>query len=144
LSEIVNRLTGKWGRFVEGLVTPAAVKMFRERGIDVKYASTRNRVRQDGEEMEADVLFENDEFAIVIEVKSTLSVEDINFYLEKLERFKEFFPRFKKYKLIGAVAGIVIEEGADKYAYRKGLFVIAQTGETMKILNDGKFRPKVW
>ena len=47
-------------------------------------------------------------------------------------------------KVIGAVAGIVIDESADKYAYRKGLFVIGQTGETVKILNDEKFEPKVW
>ncbi len=42
------------------------------------------------------------------------------------------------------MAGIVIDEAADKYAYRKGLFVIAQAGENIKILNDEKFKPKEW
>ena len=38
-------------------------------------------------------------------------------------------------------SGIVIEE-ANKFAYRQGLFVIGQTGETVKILNDKTFKPK--
>ncbi|MEA5533796.1 DUF3782 domain-containing protein, partial [Crocosphaera sp. XPORK-15E] len=44
----------------------------------------------------------------------------------------------------GAVAGIEIEEGADKYAYRQGLFVLAQAGENVAILNSYEFQPKVW
>jgi len=36
----------------------------------------------------------------------------------------------------------VIDGGADKFAYRQGLFVIAQKGENVKILNDKKFIPK--
>jgi hypothetical protein len=32
----VNGLTSRWGRFVEELVEPAVVRMFQERGIDVK------------------------------------------------------------------------------------------------------------
>jgi len=118
--------------------------MFRERGIDVRWTSTRNRVRKDGEEMEIDVLLENDEYVVAIEVKSTLSVEDVNEHIRKLERFKEFLPRFEKHRILGAVAGIVIEEDADKYAYRKGLFVITQTGGSVMILDDEKCKPKEW
>jgi len=144
LNETVNALTGKWGKFVEGLVAPGAVRMFREKGIDVERTSTRNKIQKGGEEMEIDILLENEEYVVATEVKSTLKVEDVNEYIEKLRRLCEFFPRFKEQKLIGAVAGIVIEEEADKYAYRKGLFVITQTGEAVKILNDEKFNPKLW
>ena len=144
LNETVNALTGKWSKFVEGLVAPGAVRMFKERGIEVERTSTRNKIQKNGTEMEIDILLENDEYVVAIEVKSTLTVEDVNEHLEKLSRFRDFFPRFKEQKLIGAVAGIVMEEEADRYAYRKGLFVIGQTGETVKILNDNKFRPKIW
>jgi hypothetical protein len=54
------------------------------------------------------------------------------------------FLKYKNKKALGAVAGIVIDEGADRHAYRQGLFVIAQSGETVKILNDAKFEPKTW
>ena len=126
------------------MVEPGAVRIFKERGIDVERASTRNRIRKNGTEMEIDIILENEEYVVAIEVKSTLKVEDVNEHIEDLGRLREFFPRFKNQKLIGAVAGIVMEEGADRYAYRRGLFVIGQTGETVKILNDDKFRPKIW
>ena len=54
------------------------------------------------------------------------------------------FPEYNDKQLYGAVAGIEIEQGADKYAYRQGLFVLAQSGETVTILNDARFQPKVW
>jgi hypothetical protein len=53
-------------------------------------------------------------------------------------------PEYADRKVIGAVAGIVIDEDADKFAYRNGLFVMAQSGEAVKILNDEQFRPKHW
>ena len=142
VSRNVGALTSKWGKFVEGLVAPGAVRMFKERGIKVKQTYTRAESQKNGEEMEIDV--------IAISVKSTLKVEDVNEHMDDLSRFREFFPNFADRKLLGAVAGIVIEkatkgqEEADQYAYRKGLFVITKTGETVKILNDEKFKPRLW
>ena len=140
----VGDLTGKWGKFVEGLVAPGAVRIFKERGIEVHQTHTRIEAQKGGESMEIDVLVVNDEYAIVISVKSTLSVDDVNEHLSNLANFRKFFPYLADKKLLGAVAGIVIEEGAGKYAYRRGLFVITQAGENIKILNDEKFRPKEW
>ena len=37
-----------------------------------------------------------------------------------------------------------IEEGSDKYAYKQGLYVIAESDETVRILNDDTFKPKKW
>jgi hypothetical protein len=34
--------------------------------------------------------------------------------------------------------------GNDRYAYRQGLFVLAQAGETVSILNNPDFEPKNW
>jgi hypothetical protein len=39
------------------------------------------------------------------------------------------------------VAGIEIDQGIDVYAYRRGLFVIKQSGETVKIINYTQFQP---
>ncbi len=43
---------------------------------------------------------------------------------------------------MGAVAGIDIQEG--RYGYQQGLFVIGQSGEMVRILNDKKFQPRFW
>lgn len=71
-------------------------------------------------------------------------MEDVRDHLYRMEHFRRFFPQYTDNRLIGAVAGMVIAEEADKFAYRQGLFVIAQAGETVHLLNDEKFQPKHW
>jgi len=115
--------------------------MFKERGIEVEKVFQRVKAHKDGKEIEIDIL--NKEYAILIEAKSSLSISNVNEHIERLKAFKIFFPEYSDRKVVGAVAGITIEEDADKYAYRHGLFVIGQSGETVRILNDKQFRP-VW
>ncbi len=80
----------------------------------------------------------------MVEVKSSLGVDNVKELINDLQEFKQFFPEYNQKQLYGAVAGIEIEEGADKYAYRQGLFVLVQTGETVTILNYEQFQPKAW
>jgi len=138
--------TGQWGKLVEALVEPSVLRLFQERGIQVIDTAQRLKTTKNGEQMEIDILATNEDSVIVVEVKTTLKVEDVNAFIsEKLSRFFEFFPKYKGMTLYGAVAGIRIEEVADRYAYRKGLFVLTLSGEGMVvILNDEKFRPKEW
>ena len=140
----VNALTGKWSKFVEALVVPAAERLFRERGILVDKVSQRVRARENGEGMEIDVLAVDGEHAVLIEVKSTLGIDDVREHIDRLGKFKRFFPEYADRKAVGAVAGIVIDEGVDRFAYKNGLFVIAQSGDTVRVLNDEKFVPKEW
>ena len=42
------------------------------------------------------------------------------------------------------MAGIEINQGIDRYAYQKGLFVIRPSGDTVEIVNDLKFRATTW
>jgi len=140
----IDALTGKWGKFVEGLIAPGVVSMFKERRIDVDRIFQRVKAYKDGKSVEIDILAINKEYALLIEAKSSLSVEDVKEHLERLNAFKKFFPEYSDRKVVGAVAGIVIEEGADRFAYHQGLYVIGQTGETVRILNDKQFKPKVW
>jgi len=143
-SNAVYALAGKWSKFVEGLIAPAAERLFKERGIDVDGIYQRVKRHKNGEEMEIDILATNGEYAVLIEAKSTLKIEDIKDHIERLKKFKSFFPEYSNRKVIGALGGIVIEEGPDKYAYKQGLYVIAESGETIRILNDEKFNPKKW
>ncbi len=140
----IGDLSSKWGRFVEGLVVPGMISLFEKRGIEIEKISQRVRVRKKDGEMEIDILGINGEYAVLVEVKSTLSPEDVMEFIEKLKKFKKFFPEYADRKIVGAVAGIVMESEADKFAYRQGLFVIAQKGETVKIINDRKFTPKIF
>lgn len=140
----INALDGKWGRFVEGLVMPGVKRLFRERGIVLEKVSPRMNAQKNGDHLEIDVFGVGEEHVVMVEVKSTLSVEDVKEHLHDLSRFKTFFPEYKDRQVLGAVAGIVIDEHVSRYAYQQGLFVIGQNGDAVRFLNDDKFRPKTW
>jgi len=144
VSQEIGNLGGKWGRFVENMVAPACETIFKSRGIPVHRVAQRVQGKLNGKILEIDILVNNENHVLAVEVKSTLSVEDVKEFVTDLSQFRQFFPEYHDKQLYGAVAGIEMEEEADKYAYRQGLFVLAQSGETITILNDDKFQPKVW
>ena len=143
-SRSVDNLTTSWGRFVEELVEPAVIQLFRAKGIDVKETYSRARVKRQGIAMEIDILAVDETEVVLVECKSRLSKDDVEEFLEKLSKFKQAFPHYQKYQAYGAVAGIEIDEGVDRYAYKKGLFVIKPSGDTVEIINDSGFKPKLW
>ena len=143
-SKAVDSLTTRWGRFVEELVEPAVLRLFQEKGIDIKEVYPRARVKRQGIAMEIDILAVDDTDLVVVECKSRLSQDDVDEFIEKLTRFKIAFPHYQNYRAYGAVAGIEINEGIDRYAYKKGLFVIKPSGDTVAIINDADFQPNTW
>jgi uncharacterized protein YukE len=143
-SRQIQDLTGSWGKFVESMVEPAVVRLFQARGIMIEATATRVKKRKDGKEIEIDILGYNRDYVVAVEVKTTLKVEDVKFFLETLGSFKHFFPEHDNKKLVGAVAGMKIEEGVDRFAYRQGLFIMAQKGESIVLLNDETFLPHIW
>ncbi|ULB45218.1 hypothetical protein H4N54_22885, partial [Limnospira fusiformis KN01] len=101
-------------------------------------------VKRFGEAIEIDLLVVNSDQAILVEVKSKLTETDINEHLERLEKFKRLMPAYRDFHAMGAVAGMVVPEEVASYGYRRGLFVLAQSGDSVVILNDDKFRPRQW
>ncbi len=143
-SREVGKLTSRWAPFVKDYVEPGVVRIFQERGIAVKETHPRIQAERENVAMEIDILAVDDNVAVAIEVKSRLSTTDVNEFKEKLGKFKEAFPAYKNYKIHGAVAAIGVTKEVARYAYRQGLFVIVQSGETVEIANDEAFQPKNW
>jgi hypothetical protein len=140
----IGDLGGKWGRFVENMVAPACETLFLKKGIPVHQVAQRLKRHSAEKTLEIDILVTNEAHVLVVEVKSTLGVTDVKEFIEDLSQFRLFFPEYAQKDLYGAVAGIEIEKGVAKFAYRQGLFVLAQSGETVTILNDDNFQPKCW
>lgn len=140
----VDGLTTRWGQFVENLVEPAVLRLFQERGIDVQEVTRRMRSQRRGAEMEIDIFAVDGDVAVAVEVKSRLSHQDVEYFLGSLSRFKQSFPHYADYQIYGAVAAIEIDEGVDRFAYQRGLFVIKQTGDTVMIANNSTFQPVAW
>jgi hypothetical protein len=145
VSKQIDNLGGKWGKFVETMVAPACETLFLiNRGILAYQVSQLVKKRLDGKTLEIDVMAANEDYVLIVKVRCSLGVDDVNELIKDLTQFRIFFPEYSQKQLYGAVAGIEIEEGTDKYAYRQGLFVLAQAGETVSILNDSTFQPKNW
>ena len=140
----IGRLGNKLGDFVEEMVRPAAVRLFQERGIAVHEVHRQVVANRQGAAIEVDLLVVNDEDVVAIECKSTLSVDDVNEHLVRLGKLKELLPSYADKRVLGAVTGMVIPDHVATYAYRQGLFVLAQSGESVVILNDANFQPKAW
>jgi hypothetical protein len=144
VDEQLGKLGNRLGEFVEWQVRPAAVRLFQERSIDVTELSSDLSVQRGDEGLEIDLLVVNGSEAIAIEVKSKLTQADVDEHLERLDKFKRLLPRYQSLKILGAVAAMVTPKEVASYAYRQGLFVIAQSGDNLVILNDQKFKPKAW
>ncbi|MEM7531134.1 MAG: hypothetical protein AAF639_03070 [Chloroflexota bacterium] len=143
LRKLEGRYGNEWGDLVEALVAPGAVKLFRERGIDVTRNARNLESERNGDHMELDLVLQNGEEMVIVEIKSKLKSRDVDDFLEDLSRLYTFFPDYQQYNVFGAVAGLHVDKSAARYAYRKGLFVVAVTGDDMvSILNDDKFRPR--
>jgi hypothetical protein len=144
VNEQLGKLGNRLGEFVEWQVRPAAVRLFQERGIDVHELHTEVSVKRPQGGLEIDLLVVNETEVILIEVKSKLTQKDVDEHLERLAKFKEFMPRYGDANALGAVAAMVVTDEVANYAYRRGLFVLAQSGESVIILNDTQFQPQVW
>ena len=146
ISRDLGRLGNRLGEFVEEMVEPAVVALFQARGLKVYRTMQDLTCRDDDGRLLAlvDLAVIDSDTLIAVECKSHLSVDDVNEHLERLTHFKTYWPEYGGYKLLGAVAAMVVPEEVAAYAYRKGLFVLAPSGETMRLLNDEAFQPKAW
>lgn len=68
----------------------------------------------------------------------------MNKHLERMDTFKRVLPSNASKQVMGAVTRMIIPDNVAQYAYKKGLFVIGQTGDQLVVRNDMKFKPKVW
>ncbi len=144
VSASIGRLGNRLGDFIEDAVQPAAVRLFQGRGIAVHEVQQNVTVQRGEEGLEIDLMVVNDSEAVAVECKSNLKIDDVNEHLERLAKLKRLLPRYANFKLMGAVAAMVIPDNVARYAVSKGLFVIGQSGEDLAIRNDDDFTPAVW
>jgi hypothetical protein len=144
MSASIGRLGNRLGDFVEDAVRPAAVRLFKERGIEVHEVQQNVSVQRGEEGVEIDLMVVNDTEAVAVECKSNLKIDDVQEHLERLGKLKRLLPRYADFKLMGAVAALVTPDHVARYAYAQGLFVIGQSGDHLEIRNDLAFKPTVW
>jgi hypothetical protein len=145
-SKQIGKLNNRFGEIVECMVAPNLREKFRELGFKFREAMT-NRVFSDDDDktlFEVDVFLQNGDKAMLAEVKTTLTTEDVKDHIVRLEKMRNYADLHgDKRAFLGAVAGVVMTSNVKEYALEQGFYVIEPSGETFNIIPpDGK--PKEW
>ena len=147
-----GNFNNKWGNFLENLVKGDLVKLLSKRNIKVDMVRSR-LVASDstGKEVgEFDVVAMNGKEIVTVEVKTTLTKEKVEKFINKLKMFKKYFSEHRDKVLYGGVAFLCEPESeeaesAAKYAEENGLFVILSPGgegDFSTMSNSKDFKPK--
>ena len=144
LREARDLFTSQWGKLMESLVEGELVKLLNKKGIDVDSTSTNMKGEYKDQNWELDIVAINGKEVVLVEVKTTLKVKDIEHFTKKLNIFTTWRPEYKGQKIYGAVAYLRADENSAKYAEKLGLFVIRATGSSSSIINQKDFKPKAF
>ena len=155
----------KWGSFVENLVKGTLVSLLKSKGIAVTRLIPNYEVSDANLQpiAEFDLIASNGDEMVVVEVKTTLSNDKVDEFIQKIEKFdKSGFPTYKEGKKVyGAMAYLEVYErtkrakkreqskGEDSAirAARKGLWLIEAPGGNVDfatIVNPADFVPRAF
>ncbi|MDR0623396.1 MAG: hypothetical protein LBG10_03105 [Treponema sp.] len=146
-SRIVGNLGNKLGIVVEHLVLSNIKEKFNILGYEFTKAGPGVLIEDRKNKIitQIDAMLENGEYALAIEVKTQLNVGHVDEHLERMEKLRRYADdRGDKRKFLGAVAGAVVADNVKKYALKKGLYVIRQSGDTVTIEKPRAFKPREW
>jgi len=142
----IGRLSKRMGDVVEFMVAPNLREKFKEFGFNFSQSSQKIIVsdKENKISFEIDVFLENYSKAMLVEVKTTPTTEDVKDHVKRLDKMRKYADlRGDKRIFLGAVAGVVITDNVRKYILKQGFFVIEPSGEGFNITSP-KGKPKEW
>jgi hypothetical protein len=143
----VGGLNRSLGELIETLIAARLWEKFPDYNLKRAYQRVpifdeNNRTMTD-----IDILLSNTDTVMVVEVKRQLDDRrDVDDHLKRMERIRKYPPaEVAGKKMIGAIAGGVVDDDTRRYAYESGFFVLELTGDTVQLIPppDG-FVPKKW
>jgi hypothetical protein len=143
----ISKLGSRLGDLVEELIVPNILEKFNKLGYIFGKVAPNVRYRDSGGVYiaEVDILLENGDTALAVEVKTTLTDNDVRDHLRRMEKLRLYADEHgDKRKLLGAVAGAIAPEGAKAFAIKSGFFVLEQSGDTVRISVPEDFKPREW
>ena len=150
VSDVTKNLGGlgnTLGRFTESMFSNELWQKFNEFGYTFSKQSEHVKLEKDGKVLtEIDFFLEDGKYAMLVEIKTDLTLSDVNEHIERIEKVREYMDaRNDSRKLVGAVAGGIVPDSVLKYAQRKGLYVVQQTSDSIAIapMPEG-FTPHEW
>jgi len=145
-NERLGKYVNLFGDFTEYMMAPKLREKFTEFGFDFPKANRNNSVRDKINNifLETDAMLENGDKAMMVEIKTQLTVERINKHIERLEKMRRYADLHgDKRTFLGAVAGVVVADEVREYALHQGLYLIEPAGEDL-IITPPNGKPKEW
>jgi hypothetical protein len=143
----ISKLGSRTGDLIEELIFPNILEKFNALGYVFGKAAPRVRYRDSRGVYvtEVDILLENGDTALAVEVKTTLTDNDVRDHIARMEKLRSYADEHgDKRKLLGAVAGAIAAEEVKSFAVKSGFFVLEQSGDTVKISVPEGFKPREW
>jgi hypothetical protein len=83
---------------------------------------------------------------MAVEIKTSLSVEDVNNHLDRLKKLRDYEEdtNLNGKKLYGAVVGVLIDHHARKLALKNGLYVVEVLEYEKMLKTEKPERRKAW
>ena len=147
LSRNIGGVSNTLGRMSEGMFSMELHKKFNGLGYPFTKQTPHVMYYENGRVIaEADFLLENGDYAMVVEVKTELKINDVKDHVKRIAAIRKDFDSHGDTRiLVGAMAGVTIHEGVQDYAQKQGLYVITQSGDTITVakLPQG-FKAREW
>ncbi|MDQ1266703.1 MAG: hypothetical protein QG635_1855, partial [Bacteroidota bacterium] len=94
LNKLEYLFKSQWGKLIESLVDGDLVALLKKRQIAVNFTTTRAKLFFNDREYEFDIIAENGSDVVIVEVKTTLRVDDVKEFLEELKMIRTLFPKY--------------------------------------------------
>ncbi|MDR2210787.1 MAG: hypothetical protein LBO65_04875 [Spirochaetaceae bacterium] len=133
----ISRLGSRIGDLIEHLTAANILEQFKEQGYEFTRISRNNKLKgpQNQTVAEIDILLENGGFAMVVEVKSLLTLADVKDHIKRMETIRQYADSHRDgRKYVSSVSGALIEDEARSFALNRGIYVIEHTGDTVHII----------
>ena len=135
------------GKLTEALLSSELWKKFVELGYEFSRQSQRYQFVENRRVIaEADFWLENGEYAMAVEVKTELTLDDVKMHLERMDVIRRYMDSHgDARKMIGAVAGGIVAANVASFAHRNGFYVVVQSGDAIAVADrpDG-FKARQW
>jgi hypothetical protein len=145
--ENLGGLNRSMGELIETLIAARLWEKFPEYGLQRAYRRLPVYNEKNIAKAEIDILLVNTEWAMAVEVKREVDRRDVDWHIERMARILQYPPALlpSNVKLLGAIAGGVVEPAAIDYAHSCGFYVLDLAGESVVRLPDPPgFKPREW
>ena len=145
----MGELHRRFGQLAEHLVAPGIAKRFNELGYDFNAMAPKGQKIFDSKtgkiKTEIDLILENGKTIMAVEVKTRPVIQDVEHHIRRLEILHDHRRGINDMRKVqGAIAGAIYEDDVKKAVREAGLYVIEQSGDTMKIDMPDGFIPREW